>query len=92
MSERIRARAVVSGMVQGVGFRYTTRRAAGGHEVTGYVRNLPDGTVEIVAEGTRNETKAFLDDVRREMSSYIDSLDVVWTDATGEYSGFFVRY
>ena len=48
-----------SGQVQGVGFRYLTRTVAEGFEVTGLVRNLLDGRVELVAEGTRSELEAF---------------------------------
>ena len=48
---RKRAHVFYSGRVQGVGFRYSTREVACGYEVTGRVRNLPDGRVELVAEG-----------------------------------------
>ena len=50
-----------TGHVQGVGFRYTTHSIARSHNVAGYVRNLPDGRVELVAEGNRQELDAFLD-------------------------------
>jgi acylphosphatase len=53
-----------SGDVQGVGFRVTTARIAHGHPVTGYVRNLPDGSVELYAEGDAAAVSAFLQDVR----------------------------
>jgi acylphosphatase len=48
-----------SGCVQGVGFRYTAKTVATGFEVTGIVRNLPDGRVELIAEGARGELEAF---------------------------------
>jgi len=48
------------GHVQGVGFRHSTRRLATGYEVTGEVRNLPDGRVELLAEGEEEELRAFL--------------------------------
>lgn len=54
-----------SGRVQGVGFRYTVKRIASGFEVTGWVRNLPDGRVEMqVMAGDAAELSAFLDAVR----------------------------
>ncbi len=49
-----------SGRVQGVGFRATVRQVACGYDVTGMVRNLPDGRVELIAEGAKKELEAFL--------------------------------
>ena len=49
------------GNVQGVGFRWTVRHAATGFDVTGWVRNLPDGRVELQVTGEENEVRAFLD-------------------------------
>lgn len=51
---------IYSGRVQGVGFRYTVKQIAAGFDVTGWVRNLPDGTVETFAVGTLDEVDAFL--------------------------------
>ena len=53
-------RMVYTGRVQGVGFRYSVKQIAGGYEVTGWVRNLPDGTVEMLASGTAGEVEAFV--------------------------------
>ena len=53
------------GNVQGVGFRWTVRDAAKGFDVTGWVRNLPDGRVELQAIGEEAEVRAFLDGVAR---------------------------
>jgi len=49
-----------AGRVQGVGFRYTTREIAGHHPVAGYVKNLPDGSVELVAQGLPVDVERFL--------------------------------
>src|SRR5438552_1157467 len=57
--KRWRLRGLYSGRVQGVGFRYTVKTAASGFEVTGLVRNLRDGRVELMAEGLRDELEAF---------------------------------
>ena len=51
------------GHVQGVGFRFTVRHAAKGFDVTGWIRNLPDGRVELQVTGQENEVRAFLDRV-----------------------------
>jgi acylphosphatase len=76
-SPTVRRRVYYSGRVQGVGFRYTSQRLAQGHDVGGYVRNLPDGRVELVAEGEPSEVDALLADVRREMGGYIRDAQVV---------------
>ncbi len=78
-----------SGRVQGVGFRYTTRTVAVGFEVTGIVRNLPDGRVELVAEGLPAELDAFriaLQDAG--LAGFIRDEQVIWTDAKNEFRGF----
>lgn len=78
-----------AGHVQGVGFRYTVRSVTNGFEVTGAVRNLPDGRVELIAEGARAELEAFREAVRNEgLDSLIRQETVTWHDATGEFRGF----
>ena len=61
MTDRIRRRAIVSGRVQGVGFRWSTAREAQRLGVSGAARNLDDGTVEVVAEGEPADVRALLD-------------------------------
>jgi acylphosphatase len=68
---RDRRRVVFSGRVQGVGFRFTCQSLARGFEVVGFVRNLPDGRVELVAEGESRELEAFLASIRVEMGTNI---------------------
>ncbi len=81
-----------SGRVQGVGFRYIAREIACGYEVTGYVRNLNDGRVELIAEGHEEETRAFLTAIEdSQLGSHIYGKDVNWTVATGEFNGFSIR-
>jgi len=81
-----------SGSVQGVGFRYTTQHLAGRHDVSGFVRNLADGRVQVVVEGLPSEIKAFLDDVSRSMDAYIRHTEVRELKSTGEFRGFSVRF
>jgi acylphosphatase len=90
---RKRAHVFYSGRVQGVGFRYTAREVACGYEVTGFVRNLHDGRVEMVAEGNEEEVRAFLDAIQAsQLAGYIRGADVRWAEATGEFAGFGIRF
>ncbi len=68
-------RALYSGRVQGVGFRYQTRELAQGYEVAGYVRNLSDGRVELEIEGEKQELEAFLEELAQAMSGYIKGVE-----------------
>ena len=82
-----------SGRVQGVGFRYSVREVACGFEVTGFVRNLPDGRVELVAEGDAEEAQAFLAAIHEgQLRSHIRCEDVNWNVATGEFNQFEIRH
>ena len=90
---RKRALVCYTGRVQGVGFRYTAREVACGFEVTGYVRNLPDGRVELIAEGEETETKAFLEAIPESgLAGHIRAQDVSWMPATGEFNRFEIRH
>jgi acylphosphatase len=78
-----------SGRVQGVGFRYQTRKVAAGFEVTGVVRNLPDGRVELVAEGDERELNDFREAIRQSgLNGFIRNEVVTWAEARGEFRGF----
>ena len=80
------------GRVQGVGFRYTARRVAAGFDVAGYVRNLPDGRVEVVASGEPNEVDDFLAAMRdSELAGHIENECASQIDATSGLRGFEIR-
>ena len=82
-------RSFFSGWVQGVGFRYTVKTLARGFEVTGTVRNLPDGRVELVAEGEREELESFLHSIRdSEVGHFIKQTESHWGEAGQKFSGF----
>ncbi len=77
------------GQVQGVGFRYTAKTVATGFDVTGTVRNLPDGRVELVAEGGRAELDAFRGALLDAgLAGFIRDEQVNWADAKNEFRGF----
>lgn len=81
-----------AGSVQGVGFRYTACRLAPDYDVTGYVRNAPDGTVELVAEGDRDRIDQFLAAIQRRLSSHIRNVMQQTGPHQNEFRGFGVRY
>lgn len=91
-SERRQSEVFYSGQVQGVGFRYTVRSLAQGFQVTGYVRNLTDGRVQLVVEGEPSEVRSFLDAVQTEMASYIRDIQETKRSATGRFSTFEIRF
>ena len=80
-----------SGHVQGVGFRYTTHHIAAGYAVTGYVRTLRDGRVELAAEGDASSLDEFLSAVRRQFSGHIQDEACDSLPATGEFTRFDIR-
>jgi acylphosphatase len=77
-----------SGSVQGVGFRFTAVRAAERYAVTGYVKNLRDGRVELVAEGEEGEVRAFLEAVADAMGGYIGEARTSESAASGAFQSF----
>jgi acylphosphatase len=84
---------IFSGRVQGVGFRYTVCRTAEKFKVTGFVRNLWNGNVELKAEGTQQELNRFLLEIRTSaVGRYITKIDVNWTEATGLFEQFGISY
>jgi acylphosphatase len=86
---RRRLKILYSGRVQGVGFRYTAQKAAAGFEITGSVRNLSDGNVELIAEGARAELEAFRDAIRNEgLAGFIRDETITWSDAQNEFRNF----
>jgi acylphosphatase len=96
-SARQRRQVTYSGTVQGVGFRYTTCRLAQGHPVVGYVRNLADGRVEMVVEGTPEALDRWMLALAEQMGGLISSYDISSYDcdrqpALGEFAEFSIRY
>ena len=87
-STPIRRTTQFSGQVQGVGFRATTREIAARFRITGTVRNLPDGRVELVAEGTEIELDRFEAAIETAMLGQITEMQSSDGPATGEFRGF----
>jgi acylphosphatase len=86
---RRRMQVYYSGRVQGVGFRYQVRTVASGYEVTGAVRNLPDGRVELVAEGAEPELLEFRKAIREcGLGPMIRDEQEIWSEPGGQFRGF----
>jgi acylphosphatase len=79
------------GDVQGVGFRYTTLRIARSFQVTGFVRNLADGRVELKCEGRCQELEVFLAELARTMENFISQVEVSIEGVRGGYDRFEIR-
>ena len=87
-SHSIRCEVHYSGRVQGVGFRWNACSIARDYSVTGFVRNLPDGRVHLVAEGEREEVERFLAAIADSMAGNIRHAQTVVNPATGEFHSF----
>jgi acylphosphatase len=81
-----------SGGVLGVGFRYTARELAQECRVVGWVRNLPDGQVELVAEGSEETLTRFLDQIQQTMGRFIRQTQAQRLPASGEFSEFTIQH
>jgi acylphosphatase len=87
-----RRHARYTGRVQGVGFRFAAHQIAQSYAVTGFVKNVPDGSVEIVAEGMPEELDRFLAEVAEAMGDKIHGADVHTAHPTEEFPSFEVAY
>lgn len=85
----VRAHIFIDGRVQGVSYRYWTRKSAERLGLMGWVKNLEDGRVEAVFEGPKNKIQKMIDRCKRgPMPAGVKHIDVVWEEATGEYNEF----
>ena len=92
MSKIKTERVVFSGRVQGVGFRFTVRSLAKRHPIKGYVKNLPDGTVELVMQGALSAIDGLLADVTHHFRDNITDCDRRTIDSDEEFLHFEVRF
>jgi len=84
---------IAHGRVQGVGFRFFVREQAAPHGITGWVKNLPDGTVEILAEGENEVLDVFIDRIRKgPLFGRITELTVEWREPTNSYTRFGITF
>lgn len=91
MSSPVRVTATVTGRVQGVGFRYSTMHQARLLGLTGEATNQMDGSVQVIAEGDRDAVDSLLEWLQsRDAPGRVRHVDAAFTQATGEFSGFWV--
>lgn len=91
MTEVHHATVFFTGRVQGVGFRYQALQVAKGFEVSGFVMNLPDGRVQLEAEGAAGEVRDFIIAVRERMEGYIRKVEQTETQRAAQFQGFSIR-
>ncbi|UCG24233.1 MAG: acylphosphatase [Chloroflexota bacterium] len=88
-----RLTVIVSGLVQGVSYRYYTRREARRLDLTGWVRNEANGSVQIVAEGQDDNLRALLQFLAKgPPSAHVQNVEAAWSRASGEFGSFEVRF
>jgi acylphosphatase len=87
--DRCRLNVLYTGHVQGVGFRYTVKSLTPGYELTGLIRNLSDGRVELIVEGSKTELEEFLRAIEESgLGRLIKQTQITWSQARNEFRGF----
>src|SRR5437879_9129981 len=93
MVDKVARKFLLSGDVQGVGFRFFAQRAAARHQIVGYVTNLDDGRVEALAEGPARNVEAFKHELTTgPRFSSVDHIEEINLDPTGAYSSFRIEH
>lgn len=80
------------GVVQGIGFRFSARNLAVRHKIKGWVMNLPDGKVKLLAVGQREDLDDFFQDLKDEFKRYIDDYTFQEREASGNYKDFQIKF
>ena len=93
MAERVARKFLVGGDVQGVGYRFFAQRAAARHQIVGYVKNLDDGQVEVLAEGPASHVEAFKHELATgPRFSSVDHIEEINLDPSGSYPSFRIEH
>jgi acylphosphatase len=89
----MKAEIIVQGVVQGVGYRFFVLNQARLYDVKGYVKNMPDGTVQVVAEGKKGMVKDFVERLRiGPLSAHVTGIDVKWHEKNSGFTEFRLQY
>ena len=88
-----RAHIIVSGMVQGVGYRFFVTKIARRMELTGWVKNLPSGEVEIEVEGPKGLVETLITELKTGNSwAMVRNVEIAWEKYQGKYTGFDIAF
>ena len=90
MEELASLSAIVHGLVQGVGFRFFVARHARALGLTGYVRNMPGGMVEVFAEGEKGKLLQLLGHLELNSPGFVNRVDTTWSEYSGDFPHFMV--
>ena len=89
----MKAEVIIQGVVQGVGYRFFVLNQARLYDVKGYVKNMPDGTVQVVAEGDKGIVKDFVERLRiGPLSAHVTGVDVKWQEKDSGFTEFRLQY
>lgn len=83
---------IFSGRVQGVGFRFTVHRIAARHQLTGFVRNLPDGSVEMLAQGAAEDVASCIADIQESFGGYVRDVKITEVPVDPRYTDFKITF
>lgn len=87
------AHIMIRGFVQGVGYRKWARKIAQNKGLTGWVRNLPDGSVEVLLQGAKERIEKVLAEYKKgPFLSDVEDIDVLWEDQKEQFSDFSIRH
>ncbi|MEM2927981.1 MAG: acylphosphatase [Nitrososphaerota archaeon] len=91
--EKARAHVFISGLVQGVFFRWNTKKMADKLQLSGWVRNLPDGRVEAIFEGNKESIEKMIEWCKKGPSeAIVEKVEIIWEEYKSEYKGFKIVY
>jgi acylphosphatase len=90
--DQIAKQIIFSGQVQGVGFRFTAFNMANRHQLTGFVRNLPDGTVEMLIQGSSQAIDDCIRDIKEYFSGYIRETKIKEIPSNSQYKDFEITF
>jgi len=91
--EKARVHVFISGLVQGVFFRWNTKKMADKLQLSGWVRNLPDGRVEAIFEGNKENIEKMIEWCKKgPPEAIVEKVETLWEEYKGEYKGFKIVY